>query len=100
MNTERTSHHPVQPEVLNFLLDNSHQIPNGMIVDCLKLARLNPDPRERLAPAFLGQHLGTKSNVEVSRRLGRLHRSGLINYERGTQANRGYRILRVGPKQW
>jgi predicted transcriptional regulator len=86
-------------DVLNYLLDHSHQIPNGMIVDCLKLAQLNPDPDQRLSVAVLKQHLGTRSNVEVSRRLTRLHRVGLIHYEKGQHNMPGYRFLRVGPEQ-
>lgn len=86
-------------DVLTYLLDNSHRIPNAMIVDCLKLAQLNPDPDQRLPVAVLKQHLGTRSNVEVSRRLGRLHRVGLVHYEKGVINTPGYRFLRVGPEQ-
>lgn len=86
-------------DVLNYLLDHSGQIPNGMIIDCLKLARLNPDPDEPLSLLVLRQHLGTHSKAEISRRLQRLHRVGLIHYEAGNVARPGYRVFRVGPEQ-
>lgn len=85
-------------KLLNYLLDNSDRIPNGMIVDCLKLARFNPKPSQRLPPAFLAQQLGTTSTAEVSRRLGRLYRRGLLDYEKGVPNRPGYTIFRVGPK--
>jgi DNA-binding IclR family transcriptional regulator len=85
-------------KLLNYLLDNSDRIPNGMIVDCLKLARLDPKPFQRFPPARLAQQLGTTSLSEVSRRLGRLYRRGLLDYEKGVPYKPGYTIFRVGPK--
>jgi hypothetical protein len=84
--------------LINYLLDNKHLLWNTEIVDCLILARLNPDPTTRILPAELARHLGLNSPRYLSTRLRRLKRRGLIAYDIGIAFHPGYRITRVGPE--
>jgi hypothetical protein len=84
-------------DLLNHLLDQQHVLPNQLILDCLTVARLNPDPTVRIPAAELGQHFGQVNTRTVSTRMRRLKRRGLVDYDIGIPYQPGYRITRVGP---
>ncbi len=84
-------------ELIDHLLERKHQLWNSEIIDCLTLARLNPDPATRIQPAELAKHLGLSSTRYLSSRMRRLKRKDLVAYEIGIPFQPGYRITRVGP---
>ena len=84
-------------ELINHLLDRQHLLPNQVIVDCLNLARLNPDPSVRISAVVLAAHFGGVHVTNVSTRMRVLKRRGLIDYEIGYRHHPGYLITRVGP---
>lgn len=84
-------------DLVTYLLDNRHRIPNQVIIDCLALAQLDPDPRRRVPTEALQEHLQACSGPHLSKRLGRLRRAGLISYEPGVAGDPGYFITRIGP---
>lgn len=83
--------------LVHYLLDNRHRIPNQVIIDCLAMAQLDPDPRHRVTTDVMQEHLQANSGSGLSHRLGRLRRAGLIDYEPGVNGDPGYLINRVGP---
>jgi hypothetical protein len=86
-------------ELINHLLNHKHTLWNTEIIDCLTIARLNPDPSTRILPAELAKHLGLSSPRYLSTRMRRLKRRGLIAYDIGIAFQPGYRITRVGPER-
>lgn len=83
--------------LIDYLLGHRQWIPNGVIIDCLALARLNPSPEQRITTAELMETMEAASQPVLSHRLTRLKDHGLLDYESGRNGAPGYRILRVGP---
>lgn len=84
-------------DLLTYLLQERHRIPNQVIIDCLALARLKPSPSRRIPQAEMQETLGTCNQSHLSHRLTRLKKAGLIDYEAGWRGEPGYCIFRVGP---
>lgn len=84
-------------ELLPYLLDNRHRLPNQVIIDCLALAQLDQGPRQRVGRRVLQAHLQVGSQSHLSLRLKALRSAGLLDYERGVRGDPGYLIRRLGP---
>jgi DNA-binding HxlR family transcriptional regulator len=84
-------------DLVTYLLQERHRIPNQVIIDCLVLARLKPSPSRRIPQTEMQEMLGTCNQSHLSHRLTRLKQAGLIDYEAGVRGEPGYCIFRVGP---
>jgi hypothetical protein len=86
-------------ELLEYLLANRHRFNNRSIVCCLALARMAPQPDERISRERLQDVFGLGSPSAVSTVLLDLQRRGLIDYRCGHRDRPGYRFRRIGPSQ-
>ena len=85
-------------DLVAYLVQERHRIPNQVIIDCLVLAQQKPSPKRRIPHAEMQKLFGTCDRSALSQRLSRLKRAGLIDYEAGWRGEPGYCIFRVGPE--
>jgi hypothetical protein len=68
-------------DLLTYLLQERHRIPNQVIIDCLVLARLKPSPSRRIPQAEMQEMLGTCNQSHLSHRLTRLKSECARNFD-------------------
>ncbi len=85
--------------LVTYLLANRHRLQNRVIIACLALNRLNPQPSRRVTFEELMEvwQVSTRSNVVTL--VSALRKADLIAYDRGATGHTGYRFWRVGPER-
>lgn len=84
-------------DLVAYLLDNRHRLPDRAILNCLALARMKPPPGRRILAEELMGVLGHSQRNGISGLLLELKRCGLVEFEPGWKGTPGYLIQRVGP---
>ncbi len=85
-------------ELLHYLLANRHTLTGDTIADCLDLAIIfDEHPYKPVQFETLAMRWGCSSKHNISLRLKRLKKAGLLDYEAGVPRYPGYLLTRVGP---
>lgn len=86
-------------DLLSYLLDNRHRLTGDTIADCLDLAIIvSANPSRRVQVDTLRRRWAC-GRQGLSKRVVRLQRAGLVDYERGAAGNAGYLFFRIGPAE-
>ena len=86
------------PTLLQYLLANRHVLSDGAIADCLDLAIIAEQHQGCRVPwELLARRWGCINQPYLSKRMRRLAKAGLVDYEAGVACDPGYLIHRVGP---
>jgi len=84
-------------QLVEYLLDNRYRLTGDTIADCLDLFRLlGGRPGRRVRAEVLMEHWHC-SRMNVVKKMQRLERAGLIDYEAGNRSEPGYLFFRIGP---
>jgi DNA-binding IscR family transcriptional regulator len=84
-------------DLFDYLLERRYDVPDGVLVDCLAIAQLNPKPSRIYSWQTLLNQLQCCSQSHLSKKLGKLRAAGLVDIEAGGPGCPGYVIRRVGP---